>query len=43
MDWMHALVPEEEVYQMLLLFLLGVGCGAIAGLVHHARSGRRKI
>ncbi len=42
MDLMHKIVPEEEVYQMLMLFVLGVLVGAIAGLMQHFKVERSK-
>src|SRR5258708_1524374 len=42
MDLMHKLVPEEEVYQMLLLFVLGVGVGAVAGVIRYFKAEGRK-
>ncbi|HVA47082.1 MAG TPA: hypothetical protein VNH11_12005 [Pirellulales bacterium] len=42
MDFMHHIVPEEEVYQMLMLFVLGVLVGAIAGVVRYLKIEGRK-
>ena len=42
MDFMHQIVPEEEVYQMLMLFVLGVIVGAIAGVMRYWKSEGRK-
>lgn len=42
MDFMHAIVPEEEVYQMLMLFVLGVLIGATAGVVRYFKREGRK-
>ena len=42
MDWMHAMVPEEEVYQMLLLFVVGAAIGAALRLVRFVRVERRQ-
>lgn len=35
MEFVHQMLPEEEVYQMLLLFVLGASLGAIARLVRY--------
>ncbi len=40
MDWMHQFVPEEEVYQLLVVFLLGVALGGVACLVRTLRAER---
>jgi hypothetical protein len=42
MDFMHQIVPEEEVYQMLMLFVLGALVGVIACIVRYFRVERRK-
>lgn len=42
MDFMHQIVPEEEVYQMLMLFVLGVIVGATAGVVRYFKTEGRK-
>lgn len=42
MDLMHRMVPEEEVYQMLMIFVLGVIVGAIAGVIRYFKADGRK-
>ncbi|HVC98278.1 MAG TPA: hypothetical protein VND64_31705 [Pirellulales bacterium] len=42
MEMMHKMVPEEEVYQMLLLFLLGAGVGAVAAVIRYFKAEGRK-
>ena len=42
MDFMHQIVPEEEVYQMAMLFVLGVVVGAIGGVLRYFRAEGRK-
>jgi hypothetical protein len=42
MDFMHQIVPEEEVYQMAMLFALGVVVGAIAGVLRYFKAEGRK-
>jgi hypothetical protein len=42
MDLMHRMVPEEEVYQMLMIFVIGVIAGAIAGVIRYFKAEGRK-
>jgi hypothetical protein len=42
MDWMHAMLPEEEVYQMLLLFVVGACVGGVLKLARFAMVERRQ-
>ncbi|HEV3344166.1 MAG TPA: hypothetical protein VG125_27570 [Pirellulales bacterium] len=42
MDFMHQIVPEEEVYQMAMLFVLGVVVGATGGVLRYFRAEGRK-
>ena len=42
MDWMHAMLPEEEVYQMLLLFVVGACVGGVLKLARFVMVERRQ-